>query len=378
MYLLIDRFIDKLITESTPERPIWNIEALKHGKPAHWNYIDGCMMTSLLELYHETQDPKYLNFVKTFIDYYVYEDGTIRGYQIENFSTDDICESRVLFDLYEIFKEEKYLKAIELTYTHIKKQPRTKEGNFWHKKIYPNQVWLDGLFMAQPFYTRYETLRNQKRNYQDITNQFQNVRNLMFNPLKKLYYHGYDSSKSIFWADPVTGLSKNFWLRAMGWYVVAIVDVMSYMDDESVKTSFFSPLLKEIVDGLLSYQDPASKLFYQVVDLKDERGNYLEASGSALFAYAILKGVRLGLLDASYVSFGLEIFEGITKTYLSEKDGDLNLGGICLVAGLGPENNLRRDGSFAYYISEPIVENDAKGVAPLIMAYTEVKKLIKK
>jgi unsaturated rhamnogalacturonyl hydrolase len=378
MYLLIDRFIDKLITESTPDRPIWNIEALKHGKPAHWNYIDGCMMTSLLELYHETQDPKYLNFVKTFIDYYVYEDGTIRGYQIENFSTDDICESRVLFDLYEIFKEEKYLKAIELTYTHIKKQPRTKEGNFWHKKIYPNQVWLDGLFMAQPFYTRYETLRNQKRNYQDITNQFQNVRNLMFHPLKKLYYHGYDSSKSIFWADPVTGLSKNFWLRAMGWYVVAIVDVMSYMDDESVKTSFFSPLLKEIVDGLLSYQDPASKLFYQVVDLKDEPGNYVEASGSALFAYAILKGVRLGLLDVSYVAFGLEIFDGITKTYLSEKDGDLNLGGICLVAGLGPENNLRRDGSFAYYISEPIVENDAKGVAPLIMAYTEVKKLIKK
>jgi unsaturated rhamnogalacturonyl hydrolase len=378
MYLLIDRFIDKLITESTPDRPIWNIEALKHGKPAHWNYIDGCMMTSLLELYHETQDPKYLNFVKTFIDYYVYEDGTIRGYQIENFSTDDICESRVLFDLYEIFKEEKYLKAIELTYTHIKKQPRTKEGNFWHKKIYPNQVWLDGLFMAQPFYTRYETLRNQKRNYQDITNQFQNVRNLMFHPLKKLYYHGYDSSKSIFWADPVTGLSKNFWLRAMGWYVVAIVDVMSYMDDESVKTSFFSPLLKEIVDGLLSYQDPASKLFYQVVDLKDEPGNYVEASGSALFAYAILKGVRLGLFDVSYVAFGLEIFDGITKTYLTEKDGDLNLGGICLVAGLGPENNLRRDGSFAYYISEPIVENDAKGVAPLIMAYTEVKKLIKK
>ena len=376
--LLIDRFIHKLITFSTPQEPIWNIESIKAGKEPHWNYIDGCMMTSLIELYKETHDSKYIDFVHQFLDYYVFEDGSIRGYDIKNYNVDDICESRVLFDLYNITKEEKYLKAIEFTYNHIQTQPRTDDGNFWHKKIYPNQVWLDGLFMAQPFYTRYESELNHKKNYDDIITQFKNVRKFMFNEDKKLYYHGYDSKKTIFWANKETGLSKNFWLRAIGWFVVAIVDVASYMKDDDAKKEFFSPLLHEIINGLLQYQDQESKLFYQVVDLGNRSGNYLEASGSALVSYAILKGARLGLLDSSYQQIGLEIFDGITKKYLTEKNGDLNLGGICLVAGLGPEHNLRRDGTFEYYISEPIVENDAKGVGPLIMAYTEVIKTSKK
>lgn len=378
MYPLIDRFIEKLIRESKPDQPLWNIESIKQGKMPHWNYIDGCMMTSLLSLYQETKDQTYIDFVKTFIDYYVFEDGTIRGYHKENYSTDDICESRVLFDLYQIFGEEKYEKAIELTYSQVLEQPRTFEGNFWHKKIYPNQVWLDGLFMAQPFYTKYETHRNHKKNYLDIKNQFEVVRKRMFNENKKLYYHGYDASKTMFWADHETGLSKNFWLRAMGWYVVSIVDVYEDYDDENIRQTFFKPLLKEIIDGLLQYQDKKTHLFYQVVDRQNEKGNYLEASGSALISYAILKGVRLGALEQDYCHEGLNIFNGITKTYLKEVNGDLHLGGICLVAGLGPENNLRRDGTYDYYISEPVVENDAKGVGPLIMAYTEVLKVEKK
>jgi unsaturated rhamnogalacturonyl hydrolase len=378
MYTLIERFINKLITDSTPQEPLWNIESIKAGKAPHWNYIDGCMMTSLIELYKETHDSKYINFVHDFIDYYVFNDGTIRGYDIKNYNVDDICESRVLFDLYKLTRNDKYLKAIEFTYTHILAQPRTDDGNFWHKKIYPNQVWLDGLFMAQPFYMRYETEFNHQKNYDDIIHQFKNVRKYMFNEEKKLYYHGYDSKKTIFWADKETGLSKNFWLRAIGWFVVAIVDVANYMNDDQTKNNFFSPLLKEIVDGLLKYQDQETKLFYQVVDMKDRLGNYLETSGSALISYAILKGSRIGLLDNRYQKIGLDIFHGITKNNLTEKNGDLNLGGICLVAGLGPENNVRRDGSFEYYISEPIVENDAKGVGPLIMAYTEVIKTLKK
>lgn len=210
MYPLIDRFIEKLIRESTPDKPLWNIESIKQGKLPHWNYIDGCMMTSLLSLYQETKDQKYLDFVKSFIDYYVFDDGSIRGYHKENYSTDDICESRVLFDLYKIYREEKYLKAIELTYSQILTHPRTFEGNFWHKKIYPNQVWLDGLFMAQPFYTKYETFLNGKKNYSDIKHQFEIVRKRMFNESKKLYYHGYDTSKSMFWADKETGYPKTF------------------------------------------------------------------------------------------------------------------------------------------------------------------------
>ena len=372
---LIKKFIDKMIDLSKPEAPYWNIEAIQAGKKPHWNYIDGCMMTSLMSLYDETKDDKYINFVKNFVNFYVKDDGSIVGYHKENYSTDDICESRILFDLHKLTNDDKYVKAIKLTYSQVLEHPRTFEGNFWHKKIYPNQVWLDGLFMALPFYTQYETYYNNKKNYDDIIMQFKNVRKRMFSESKQLYYHGYDASKTIFWADKETGLSKNFWLRAMGWYVVAIVDVAYYMDDEDKVTNFFKPLLKEAVDGLLQYQDEVSKLFYDVIDLGDEEDNYLESSGSSLISYAILKGVRLGLLDDSYTSKGLEIFNGICNTYLSEVDGDLNMKGIVLVSGLGPENNLRRDGSFDYYITEPIVENDAKGVGPLIMAYTEVIKL---
>jgi unsaturated rhamnogalacturonyl hydrolase len=371
---IIDKYIDKLMT-SKPDMPLWNIESINHGKKPAWNYIDGCMMTSLLEMYKTTKDEKYINFVKKFVDYYVFEDGTIRGYDPLKYSTDDICESRVLFDLLDLTKEEKYDKAIELTFSQIKTHPRTKEGNFWHKGIYPNQIWLDGLYMAQPFYTRYQTLRG-KMNYADIINQFKNVRKLMFDNKAKLYYHGYDSERTMFWADKKTGLSKNFWLRSIGWFTVALVDVLDYMDEQMYdEYNTIKALLKETIDGILEYQDKDSKMFYQVPNYPGRKGNYLETSGSAMVSYAILKGVRLEALPPRYQQIGLDIFDGICNKYLSsDENGDLNLGGICLVAGLGPENNLRRDGSYEYYISEPVVNNDAKGVGPLVMAYTEVIK----
>lgn len=373
---LIDNYIEKLLTQSTPEKPLWNIEAIHQGKASAWNYVDGCMMTSLLSLYRQTKDEKYYRFVEAFIDYYVLEDGTLRGYEQSTYNLDDICESRVLFDLYDRTKREKYNKAIELTYRHILRQPRTKEGSFWHKLIYPHQVWLDGLFMAQPFYTRYETLRNQQKNYDDILNHFKVVRKHMYSEQDQLYYHGYDASKTAFWADKKTGLSKNFWLRATGWYVVSIVDVIDYLDNSyPARKDYFFPLLKEAIDGLLTYQDKKSSLFYQVINQPNEPKNYLESSGSALIAYAILKGVRLGALDLSYQAIGQAIFNGIVDMYISDNDGDLNMKGICLVSGLGPDHNLRRDGSVAYYLSEPIVENDAKGVGPFIMAYTEMKMI---
>ncbi len=377
MNKIIDNYIDKLMT-SKPDMPLWNIESIKQGKKPTWNYIDGCMMTSLVEMYKTTKDEKYLDFVKKFVDYYIDDNGDILGYEIDKYSTDDISESRILFDLYDITKNPKYDKAIEKVFTQIKTHPRTKEGNFWHKKIYPNQVWLDGLYMAQPFYTRYMTLRGSK-DYHDIINQFSNVRKIMFDDKMKLYYHGYDSERQLFWADKKTGLSKNFWLRSIGWFTVALADVLDYMDEQMYdEYHTIKALLKETIDGILQYQDKESKMFYQVPNFPGREGNYLETSGSAMIAYAILKGVRLNALPERYREIGLGIFNGICDKYLSvNEDGDLNLGGICLVAGLGPEKNLRRDGSYEYYISEPVVENDAKGVGPLIMAYTEVIKLEK-
>jgi Predicted unsaturated glucuronyl hydrolase involved in regulation of bacterial surface properties, and related proteins len=377
MYKIIDQYIEKLMT-SKPDMPLWNIEAIKQGKKPSWNYIDGCMMVSLLELYKTTNEEKYLNFVKNYIDYYVHEDGSILGYSKEKYSTDDVSETRVLFDLFAWTKEEKYSKAIELVHEQILSHPRTKEGNFWHKKIYPNQVWLDGLYMMHPFYTRYESERNRMQNYVDIVSQYKMVYHIMRDRETGLYYHGYDSSKTMFWADKETGLSQNFWLRSIGWWTVSLIDVFEYMNEQMFdERHTIMQLFKETVDSLLKFQDAETKMFYQVPNYPGREGNYLETSGSSMIAYAILKGVRLKALPQRYQEIGLGIFNGICTKYLTIKNEDLNLGGICLVAGLGPETNQRRDGSYEYYMSEPVVENDAKGVGPFIMAYTEVKRLNK-
>ena len=373
MYRIIEDYIDKLMT-SAPDMPLWNIESIKQGKKPGWNYIDGCMTTSLLEMYKTTGERKYLDFVISFVDYYVSEDGSILGYDPRKYSTDDVSESRILFDLYKYTGNEKYRKAIELAHSQILTHPRTKEGNFWHKAIYHDQVWLDGLYMMQVFYTRYQSQYGGK-DYGDIIRQFQNVRQIMFDEEKRLYYHGYDSSRTLFWADKITGLSSNFWLRSIGWFLVALADVWDYMDGDESGREKIAAIFKEAIDGILIYQDKDSKLFWQVPNYPDREGNYLETSGSAMVSYALLKGSRLGILPSSYSEIGLDVFNGIVREKMSEENGDLNLKGICLVAGLGPENNTRRDGSYKYYISEPVVENDAKGVGPFIMAYTEVKKL---
>jgi unsaturated rhamnogalacturonyl hydrolase len=202
--------------------------------------------------------------------------------------------------------------------------------------------------------------------------QIKNVRKYMFSPEHRLYYHGLDCSKSIFWADPETGLSKNFWLRAIGWFTVSMVDIIGIVDNEDVRREI-TEIFRETIDGILQYRDPESKMYYQVVNMGSREGNYLETSGSAMIAYAVMKGARIGALPAEYWTLGRETFDGIVSKYLTAtEDGKLNLSGICLVAGLGPENNTRRDGSFEYYISEPVVENDAKGVAPFVLAYTEI------
>ena len=373
MYRIIEDYIDKLMT-SAPDMPLWNIESIKQGKKPGWNYIDGCMTTSLLEMYKTTGERKYLDFVISFVDYYVSEDGSILGYDPRKYSTDDVSESRILFDLYKYTGNEKYRKAIELAHSQILTHPRTKEGNFWHKAIYHDQVWLDGLYMMQVFYTRYQSQYGGK-DYGDIIKQFENVRQIMFDEEKRLYYHGYDSSRTLFWADKITGLSSNFWLRSIVWFLVALCDVWSYMEGYESGREKIAAIFKEAIDGILIYQDKDSKLFWQVPNYPDREGNYLETSGSAMVSYALLKGSRLGILPSSYSEIGLDVFNGIVREKMSEENGDLNLKGICLVAGLGPENNTRRDGSYKYYISEPVVENDAKGVGPFIMAYTEVKKL---
>lgn len=372
-YSIIDKYIDRLIEDTRPEAPIWNIENIRQGKKPAWNYIDGCMMTSLYTIYRQTGNRKYLDFIDRFVDYYVFEDGSIRGYELDTYNVDNLNEGRILFDLYRETGKEKYNKAISLLYRQIEEQPRTAIGNFWHKKIYPDQVWLDGIYMAQVFYTRYVGERGNG-DYSDIVRQFTNVFEHMYDKQKRLYYHGWDYSKSAFWADKKTGLSKSFWLRSVGWYTVGLVDVIGYMPDRAAEAKeALCAIFRQTIEGLEQYIDPQTDMFWQVVDQVGREGNYAETSGSSMIAYAMMKGARLGVVDKRFAAVGERVFNGICKKYLTETDGKLNLGGICLVAGLGPENNRRRNGTYEYYISEPVVENDAKGTGPFVMAYTELK-----
>ncbi len=372
MYSSIEKYIEYLMSQTTPDKPVWNIEAIRQGKKMGWNYIDGCMMISLINLWKETGNAKYFDFVKNFIDYYIDDDGNILGFKMEDYNLDNINEGRVLFDLYAETKDEKYLKAIETVYKQIETQPKNSKGSFWHKQIYHDQVWLDGLFMAQIFYYRYQKLKG--RSIEPILSQFRNVEKYMKDPNTGLYYHGYDETATMFWANE-KGLSANFWLRSMGWYIAALSDITAFLDENSEEKEEFKGYLKNAIDSVLKFKDEESNLFWQVVDKADKEGNYLETSGSALIAFAILRAVNCGNLPESYFEVGKSIFDGICKKYLTQNDdGTLELKGICLVAGLGPEKNPRRDGSYEYYISEPIVSTDAKGVAPFIMAFVELKK----
>jgi len=429
---IIDRYIEDILAQSAPDRPLWNIEKIRQGKVNGWNYIDGCMMMGLLELHAITGREDFAEFAGRYVDYYVAEDGALRGYREEEYNLDNICEGRVLFDLYKMTGKEKYRLAEDKLFAQLQHQPRTFEGSFWHKKIYPDQVWLDGLFMAQVFYARYlcergaelraraagpaagladraEGLTDPAEGFADITRQFKTVRARMFDEASGLYRHGYDASHRAFWAGE-DGCSRNPWLRSLGWFCLALIDVLSYAGiadgaaavqaanagegqaadgregtaagaADSVTaarkelTSTLTGLAQEIARNLLRYIDPESGMLFQVPDRIGAEGNYPETSGSAMIACFFLKGARLGILDAACAEKGRAVFEAICDRYLTKTDDGLTLGGICLVAGLGPEDNRRRDGSYEYYISEPVVENDAKGLGPFLLCYTEILRL---
>lgn len=349
---------------------------LSKVKMDKWNYEDGCILTAAIQLYEATGKERFRDFILEYMDSYVTAAGEILHYKREDFNLDNIAPGRAVIFAYEQTGEERYRRAMELLLSQLAEQPRIKAGNFWHKKIYPNQVWLDGLFMAQPFYIAYDTKFGGKTHYVDITDQFELVHKKMFHPQKKLYYHGYDESRSIFWADKKSGCSANFWLRSIAWFLMALVDTMEEMDNWAY--DYYRQLLdiyKEGLLGILAYRDTESGLFYQVVDRADIPGNYLETSGSSMIAASILKACRLKVLLAEkYQPVGEAILESIIEQKLQEKDGVLTLQGNCSVAGLGPQEG-RRDGSVEYYLSEPVTADDRKGIAATFMAYAQYLKL---
>lgn len=339
-----------------------------------WNYADGCLLTAAQQLYQATGRRGFRDYVLRYTDRYISKDGVIYTYRPEDLKLDDILPGRaVLFALGET-GEERYALALTALEKQLENQPRTRSGNFWHKKIYPNQVWLDGLFMAQPFRMALDASRGGNDHVGDILTQFENVRKTMRDERTGLYYHGYDESRSVFWADPVTGCSKNIWLRAMGWFLMSLADTVEEADPgERGRLASLGNILRETIDALLVWRDPDTGLFFQVVDRPDlrDRGNYTETSGSAMTAAAVFKARRLGLLPAErYIPAAEEILAALVRDRIVEKGGKPVLAGTCAVAGLGPEKG-RRDGTAEYYFSEPVVDDDNKGVAALAMAWAQ-------
>ena len=271
---LLDEYIDYLMAHSDAEHPAWNLEMIRSGKLNKWNYIDGCMITGILELYEITGETRFLDFADRFLSGFVEEDGSIRTYDPEEYSLDNVNPAKNLFTMYDLTGKEKYRKATERVRSQLSTMPRTPEGNFWHKLIYPNQVWLDGIYMALPFYMEYEKRFDAQKDCPDICQQIANVEIRMRDPETGLYYHGYDASRKMYWADPDSGCSPNFWLRAEGWFILGLVDVLEIMKDLPMQAEsvHLQHMLLDLAKALSKYQDP-SGLWYQLIALPELEGN---------------------------------------------------------------------------------------------------------
>ncbi|SOE21508.1 unsaturated rhamnogalacturonyl hydrolase [Spirosomataceae bacterium TFI 002] len=350
--------------------------AVKEGKPARWDYEQGLMLKALEKVWRSTADDKYFNYIVNDLNRYVDKDGEIRTYPLEDFNLDNIATGRALLTMYNQSQpnREKFKAAAENLWSQLEDQPLTSEGGYWHKKRYPNQMWLDGLFMAEPFSAEFAKMFNHPEHFEHIYRQFELIEKNAVDSKTGLIYHGYDESREQDWADKKTGLSPHFWGRAIGWYAMALVEVLDYFPMNHPRRPELISYLQRLAPALVKYQDEKSGVWYQMTALAGKEGNYLESSSSCMFTYTLLKGARMGYLDQGYQEAGIKGFKGILKEFLIyEKDGSLSLDKAVSVGGLG--GDPYRDGTYEYYLSEPIKINDLKGLGPFIFAATEFELL---
>ena len=347
----------------------WQIDDAKAPK---WDYVHGLVLYSFEELYKKSPDPRYAAYVQGYLDTLIENDGTIKTYEISKHNIDMVVAGRLLFNAYNKTKEEKYLKAMQLLRQQLTEQPRTQSGGFWHKRIYPNQMWLDGLYMGEPFYAQYTVTFENGKNLDDVAHQFEQIQLHATDPKTGLLYHGWDESKQMPWADKETGNSPNFWSRALGWYVMALVDALDYFPKDHPKQKELVGYLNNVSESLAKYQDK-SGLWYQVTDKMGKEGNYLEASGSSMFAYAFAKGANKGYLPSKFKELANKAFDGLTTQLIKvDADGGITLTQACQVAGLG--GKPYRDGSYEYYVNERKKDNDPKATGPFILAALELSR----
>ena len=360
-----------------------------------WNYTTGLELKAMLDVYEISRQarndsslsfrPKrseveesILAYVDAWYDAIIDSTGVIYKYRKDKYSTDHVCPGRTLFGLYDLTGKEKYRAAMDSLYSQLQSQPRTPEGGFWHKALYPNQMWLDGLYMAQPFYAEYtnryvaDSLQRAE-NYKDIAHQFTLVFDHTLDPATGLLRHAWDSSHSMFWCNPETGQSDHAWGRAMGWYVMALVDVIELLPAGEPQDALVR-LLNSCFQAIPLYADARSHMWFQVLDQPYREGNYLEATASVMFVYAMLKGTRLGVLEGITREDACVRYEEMLRTFVrTDAQGLVNLDSCCEVAGLGGKDNRR--GDYDYYIHEPVRSNDPKGIGPLIWAALEYENL---
>ncbi len=290
------------------------------------------------------------------------------------FNIDNITQGKAALRVYTQTNKEQYRIAADTIRKQLALHPRTSEGGFWHKKIYPHQMWLDGLFMAQPFYTMYSRLFGDTAAYDDIARQFMLIAKHSHDARTGLYFHGWDESRTQAWADKRTGCSPNLWGRALGWYAMALADVLDDFPESHPKRNELVGLFKGLMENILKQRDDRTKTWYQVIDKREVKGNYPEASATAMFTYAMAKGVNRGYLPSSFASAAKESFAGVLKTFVTtEADGTILLNDVVKVSGLG--GKPYRDGSVEYYLSEPKRTNDFKGYGPFLLAAIEIEKL---
>ncbi|MGH2270675.1 glycoside hydrolase family 88/105 protein [Anaerohalosphaeraceae bacterium U12dextr] len=350
---------------------IWSLDFASKPK---WSYTYGTVYKAMWQSYLNTKDPAIPAYIERYYDALIQEDGTILTYSMKDYNIDQINPGMTLFDVYHYTGKAKYRQAIQTLRDQMKVHPRTTEGGFWHKQRYPHQMWLDGLYMGSPFLARYAVEYKESQLLDDVANQFVLMEKHARDAKTGLLYHAWDEGRAQRWANPQTGQSPNFWGRGMGWYAMALVDVLDYMPASYPRRPELTAILDRLFTALTKYQDSQTGLWYQVVDQGGRQGNYLEASASSMFVYAMTKAVRVNAVGKKYLAVARKGYQGILTHLITEdSDGLVSIHQCCAVAGLG--GTPYRDGSYEYYIGEPVRDNDPKAIGPFILAALEWERL---
>jgi unsaturated rhamnogalacturonyl hydrolase len=347
------------------------------NRPANWNYEIGVVLMGFERLWNITADKTYIDYTKHIIDHFINADGTIRTYVIDEYNSDNIPPGRQLLRLHEITKEEKYKKAADILRNQISWQPRNKVGGFWHKLKYPTQMWLDGLYMVSPFYAEYSVVNDQQEYLNDIINQFVWMEKYARDAKTGLLYHGWDESKLQKWANKKTGMSPEFWSRSMGWYMMALADVLDFVPKTHPRRNELINILNRLSTAIIKFQDAKTGVWWQVTDKAHKEKNYLESSATAMFVFALAKAVRLKYIPKSFNAALQKAYHGMIKEFVT-KDADGKYHYIQAVAGAGLGGIPYRDGTYEYYVNEPRRDDDLKAIGPFIQACIEMELLKKK